>query len=205
MKTLSNRFPRPIRNKIQLIRHKWTDKFLFIHINKTGGTSIAKALNIPPKHDTALEKIEEVGRIEWDKRFTFAVVRNPWDKVVSHYYYRVQTNQTDLGSNQINFKDWVKRVYQEKSRPYYDKPKMFMPQVDWVSDAAGTIIVDHICRFESLEADFREVCDRLEIDYNLPHLKSSKRGNYRDYYDSETTAIVADWYSQDIEKFNYTF
>lgn len=205
MEDLLDRIYRPIRNKAQLFRHKWMDKFVFIHINKTGGTSIAKALNIPPKHNTALEKIEEIGRKEWNDRFTFAVVRNPWDKVVSHYYYRVQTNQTDLGSNQIDFQEWVKRVYLDKSLPYYDKPKMFMPQINWVSDAEGKIIVDHVCRFESLEADFRKVCEHLNIVYALPHLKSSKRGNYRDYYDAETQGIVAEWYSQDIEKFNYSF
>lgn len=205
MKVLPERFYSPIRNRVQLVRHKWVDKFVFIHINKTGGTSIARALSIPPKHNTALEKIEEIGHEEWDNRFTFAVVRNPWDKVVSHYYYRIQTNQTELGTNRIRFKEWVEQVYRDKRLPYYDKPKMFMPQVNWISDTEGKVIIDHVCRFESLESDFREVCDRLGIVYNLPHLKSSRRGHYRDYYDLETQKIIADWFNQDIEKFGYSF
>lgn len=196
---------RPIKNRIQLMRHQWVDKFVFIHINKTGGTSIAKALNIPPKHNTALEKIEEMGRKEWDARFSFAVVRNPWDKVVSHYYYRIQTNQTNLGSKEIDFKEWVKLVFRDKNSLYYDKPKMFMPQTNWVSDTHGELMVDCICRFETLENDFRKVCERLNIQYNLPHLKSSKRGKYCDYYDEESKGIIEEWFSQDIEKFGYRF
>ncbi|MEL7225551.1 MAG: sulfotransferase family 2 domain-containing protein [Cyanobacteria bacterium J06576_12] len=202
---LSNSLPRPLKNRVQLIRHKWLDNFVFVHINKTGGTSVAKALNIPTIHRTALEKIDEIGRDEWNRRFTFAVVRNPWDKVVSHYYYRVQTDQTNLGQQDIEFKDWVKLAYGEKNPAYYNKPKMFMSQVNWISDESGELIVDSVCRFESLSADFQQVCDRLKIPSQLPHLKSSQRGCYQDYYDQPTKAIVEDWFRQDIEQFNYTF
>jgi len=37
------------------------DGFLFIHINKTGGSSIEQALKIPQEHATAAEKIAELG------------------------------------------------------------------------------------------------------------------------------------------------
>ncbi|WP_198011359.1 sulfotransferase family 2 domain-containing protein [Synechococcus sp. PCC 7335] len=187
------------------MRHRWMDKFVFIHINKTGGTSVAKALNIPTIHRTALEKIEEIGREEWNRRFTFAVVRNPWDKVVSHYHYRVQTDQTNLGEGKVDFKTWVTLSYGKKDPAYYNKPKMFMPQTKWVVDQTGEMIVDYICRFESLSSDFEQVCKRLNLDASLPHLKSSKRGSYQDYYDSATKAIVADWFAEDVEQFHYTF
>ena len=205
MNNISNNLPRPLKNRVQLIRHKWFDNFVFIHINKTGGTSIARALNIPTIHRTALEKIDELGRDEWDRRFTFAVVRNPWDKVVSHYYYRVQTDQTNLGQKKIEFKDRVKLTYGEQDPTYYNKPKMFMPQMGWISDESGKMIVDYVCRFESLSSDIQQVCERLNIAFDLPHLKSSKRGRYQDYYDQSTKAIVEDWFAQDIKQFSYTF
>lgn len=205
MKALSNSLPRPLKSRVQLMRHRWIDKFVFIHINKTGGTSVAKALNIPTIHRTAIEKVDEIGREEWDRRFTFAVVRNPWDKVVSHYHYRVQTDQTNLGEGKVDFKTWVTLAYGEKDPAYYNKPKMFMPQTEWVMDQTGEMIVDYICRFESLSSDFGQVCTRLDLDASLPHLKSSKRGNYQGYYDSATKAIVADWFAEDVKQFHYTF
>lgn len=181
------------------------NSFIFIHINKTGGSSIEKALNLPFEHKTALEKIGEIGRQQWDSKFTFSVIRNPWDKVVSHYHYRVQTNQTGLGVNSIGFKEWVKLSYGNKDPLYYDKPKMFMPQFDWLTDDGGRVLVDFICRFENLADDFNVVCRKIGRNPSLPRLKASMRGNYSDYYDTESIEIVARWFSQDIENFGYTF
>ena len=131
-------------------KYRHLDGFVFIHINKTAGTSIKKALWIPFEHKTALEKIEELGRERWDQRLTFTAVRNPWDKVVSHYHYRVKTNQTELGTNTIPFPEWVKRTYGEQDPFYLDQHKMFMPQVDWISDENGEILVDESVHFEYL-------------------------------------------------------
>lgn len=48
---------RKIKQKLHTMKHAHTDKFIFIHINKTGGSSVEKALNIPSEHKTALEII----------------------------------------------------------------------------------------------------------------------------------------------------
>ena len=69
--------------------------FIFIHINKTGGTSIEKALGLEKDHLTASEKKTAIGKQKWKKIYSFAFVRNPWDKVVSHYHHRVKMNITD--------------------------------------------------------------------------------------------------------------
>ena len=187
--------------------HRNLEKFIFIHINKTGGTSITMALNLPNKHKTALEIIDKIGRRNWNNIFTFTVVRNPWDKVVSHYHYRVQTNQTSLGENPISFKEWVQRTYGEQDSLYYDKPKMFMPQVNWISDKSGNIIVNRIMHFENIDEEFTELSKILNInkDVALPHVKSSKRGHYRDYYDENSIQIVQNWFMRDIEEFGYKF
>ncbi len=191
--------------KLHTLRHHYIDKFVFIHINKTGGSSIEKALRIPFEHKTALEKIKEIGRRQWERRYTFTVVRNPWDKVVSHYHYRVQTNQTNLGVKNIEFRDWVRLTYGNKDPFYYDKPKMFMPQYNWITDHDGNILVDFICRFENLSYDFDYVCKKLGKAVSLPHTKASKHSHYSDYYDEETIGIVASWFKKDIQNFGYRF
>lgn len=182
--------------------------FFFIHINKTGGSSIERALKLDLDHKTAQEKIKQVGRKVWDDAFTFSVVRNPWDKVVSHYSYRVQTGQTGMGkNNNIGFNEWVDLAYFQNDSIYYDKPKMFMSQSDWVLDADGTMLVDKICRFESLREDFSNVCSRLSINTELPHVKASKhrRNNYQSYYNRRSIEIIAEKFSRDIELFGYSF
>lgn len=180
-------------------------QYLFIHINKTGGSSIEKALGLPFRHLTAREYIRMYGLDTWNRSFKFTVIRNPWDKVVSHYHYRVMTNQTDLASSPISFNEWVKRAYGERDPQYYDQPKMFMPQVKWLIDHEDQIRLNQIIRFETLDKGFRKLCRTLGVHATLPHLKSSRRGHYREYYDKPTIEIVRDWFAEDIETFNYRF
>ena len=179
--------------------------FVFIHINKTGGSSIEHALGIRHEHLTALEKRADVGECRFEQKFRFTVVRNPWDRVASHYFYRVKTNQTGLGARTIPFTEWVRRAYAERDPVYYDKPRMFMPQLDWLSDASGGLLVDFVGRFERLQADFDAICARLGIEAPLPHERSSGKGDYRSFYDDATAEIVADCFARDIERFRYGF
>ena len=179
---------------------------LFVHINKTAGSSIERALGMPFQHRTALEFIDLVGPERWDRCFTFAFVRNPWERVLSHYRYRVKTNQTGLGTVQISFGEWVRRTYGDQDPRYWDQPRMFMAQSNWLCDATGDVLVDFVGRFERLERDFAEVCRRLGRKTELPHLKpSGPRNHYAAHYDAESRAIVADRFAKDIERFGYCF
>ena len=128
------------------MKHHCFDGFIFIHINKTGGSSVAKALNIPLVHRTAQEKIKRMGSKNWHRKFSFTVVRNPWDKVVSHYHFRLERNRILL-ANPIEFKAWARLAYGQQDSLYRDAPKMFMPQLDWITDKDGNILVDEIIHF----------------------------------------------------------
>lgn len=187
------------------VHTRYLTDFVFVHINKTGGSSIEKALGLPFQHKTARELRDELGRQRWERRFSFAFVRNPWDKVASHYHFRVLTNQTSLGADPIGFNEWVVRAYGENDPRYFDRPKMFMPQVEWVSDERGRIIVDFIGRFERLEEDFRKVSRILEREAALPHLKKSRDGDYRALFTSEAADVVERWFARDIAAFGYSF
>ena len=75
-------------------------KFIFTHINKTGGTSIASILdeyceNTRYKHQFVITKdyhpewlpsagMEEDCLYPLNSYFKFSVLRNPWDKLVSN-------------------------------------------------------------------------------------------------------------------------
>ena len=186
-------------------REKYLRPHVFIHINKTGGSSVEAALKLPFEHKTALEKKAELGPRLWRRKYKFAFVRNPWDKVVSHYHYRVQTDQTGLGDRSLRFDDWVRAAYRDRDPRYYDKPKMFMPQWEWIADREGRSMVDFVGRFESLPEDFAILCGHLRVRAQLPHLKASKRDAYTAYYQPETSNIIGDAFEQDVEHFGYDF
>jgi hypothetical protein len=182
--------------------------FIFIHINKTGGTSIGQAIGLPGKrHLTARQIIDVVGEQAWAQAYKFAFVRNPWDKVVSQYEFRVRTDQNRMGGHRISFRDWIQRTI--GGRPdarYIDRSHLFLPQVEWLTDHAGRVEIQRIGRFEQLARDFAGICQDLGIAPEVPHLnRTAGRTHYRDYYDEETAELVARWYRADIERFGYAF
>jgi len=198
----------------------------------------------------------------FSKAFKFCFVRNPWDRLVSLYFYkhyhRVMSFDSfcQLVHKKIALKDtkWgrlCQHIYDvpfvEYAVSLIDKvpgyssspidrvpgisylplplpklsaqlamPNLGMyhtrgltqanPQLDWISDAEGRIVVDFVGRFENLQGDCQRVCDIIGIECTLPHFNKTKRSrNYREYYSSRTKRIVRETYGRDIEAFGYEF
>ena len=194
-----------VRDALARLKTKYLSDVVFVHINKTGGSSVEAALGLPFQHRTALELHELMGARRWADRLSFTFVRNPWEKVASHYHYRVKTNQTGLGDHPIGFNEWVALAYGERDSRYYDQPRMFMPQMDWITDDTGEVMVDFVGRFERLHDDFEFVCRRIGRSARLPHLKRSHDEDYRRLYSAESIGIVRDRFAIDIEAFGYVF
>ena len=180
--------------------------FVFIHINKTGGTSVDKALGIPAKdHRTVREVQRSIGRDKWTDAYSFAFVRNPYDKVVSHFHYRVRTGRIE-GTGESDFANWVERAYGPDPDLSIRIPeKMFLPQMEWLAGEDGHRAVDFIGRFETLDADFATVADRLGFrGRTLPVLNvTANRRPTRDYFDRRSAAIVTTHFARDFENFGY--
>lgn len=205
--SLKSYLSRLLHIKPSPLRQGQNGPYVFIHINKTAGTSIGNAIGLPVKHhQTALEIIDKIGRDKWDTAYKFTLVRNPWDKVVSHYEYRRKRNKTEVATRNVSFSEWVKKTYGTDKDPFfYNNPKAFQPQVEWLKDDQGKIAIDFIGKFESINDDFNQIKAIIGIDAELPHLNASKRAGYQSYYDDETRQIVAEWFHEDIELFGYSF
>lgn len=197
---------RSARRTLADLESRFLLDWIFIHINKTGGSSIEKALGLPFDHRSAREKIAAIGSDVWERKFSFSFVRNPWDKVVSHYHYRLKTGQAGFREETPGFDDWVRLAYAEKHPLYHDQPLMFAVQMDWIGDAEDRILVDYVGRFENLQGDFDEVCRRIgRSSTSLPHLKPSTHGHYRDYYSAQSRDIIAHHFARDIRHLGYDF
>jgi hypothetical protein len=184
---------------------QWRGHVVFIHINKTGGTSNERALQLRSERICARDKLARMGARRWQRAFKFAFVRNPWDKVVSHYHYRVSTGRSGLQDEHFPFAGWVRLAYRDRDPRYCDVPLMFAPQLEWIVDARGQIMVDFVGRFERLHEDFAAVCRRIGAHAALPHVKPTAHGDYRDFYDAGSRAIIARAFAPDLEQFGYRF
>lgn len=179
-----------------MICHK--HKCIFIHVPKTGGTSIEWALQnkkvpIEQKHKTSNE-ICELHPVAWEQYFKFTVVRNPWDWLVSWYYWRKLVKK-------MSFKEFLLNYNLSKKYDYLPDVINFTNYLT-IDDK---LVMDRTCRFENLQHDFPVVCDELNINATLPHKNKTNHKHYTEYYDDETRTIVAEKYAKDIEYFGYRF
>jgi len=191
---------------------------MMVHIPKTAGTSIRNTLGMYParkarpelgfkQHLTAKEIISIVGKPQWDQAFTFAMVRNPWDRMVSNYHYRKKKIGFVEKGWDIAFSDYVHGAIGQGELPYDPSSKFLMPQVEWLKDEQGEICVDFIGRYESVQSDFKSIkkkARRWAPDL-FTHNQSTRKRDYKDYYDADTKKLVADFYKSDIEFFGYGF
>jgi hypothetical protein len=199
-----------------------TDReLIFVHIQKTGGSSILKALgremHSRHKHRFASEFRDMYGQDQWDRAYKFAFVRNPWDRLVSWWsmvnHYRDAYAQgakfnrffTYILQNGHSFEDFILNC--DADIEDIDGRKcIFRNQLDYVTDSEGRIIVDYIGRFETLAVDFNQLSAKLRLpDDRLEHKNRSDHKPYTAYYTPETRARVEIAYARDIAAFNYEF
>ena len=147
-----------------------------------------------------------LGESRWSELFSFAVVRNPWDRAVSHYFHRIKTNQTGMGVAPPPFRDWLRLTIGEQDPVYFDDPKFFGSQSGWLVDESGRVAVDFVCRMETLDDDFETVCRQIGVATSLPHLnRATSRKPYRDMYDRASKELVSQRFARDIELFGYSY
>ena len=164
-----------------MINHK--DKFIFIHIPKCAGTSIEQSLFGKPyvdwdaerkiwkQHSTAAQ-IREYYCENYNNYYSFTFVRNPWDKLVSDYFWiqrhlKIKDSFKNFLLLRGKFKDPRLKYPPKSRRTRYDH---IIPQCNFLLDDRDEVIVDFIGRFENIQSDFDTICDRINIPRKkLPH------------------------------------
>lgn len=140
-----------------------------------------------------------IDRRVWDTYFKFAFDRNPWDKMVSYFFW----SHRDTAEDQLPaFREHVlaRRMLADRQFPS-----------DWKRYAiGGRVALDFIGRHDRLASDFAEALRRVGIDEppELPRLKSEVRKVTRHYstmYDDQTRARIALAFRREIEHFGFAF
>ena len=193
-----------------------TNKFVFHHFPKTGGTSILSALS---QYSTkfyghnlwnTLLNIDEQGR-DWvtflhegkmhqpireiedlPDYFSFAFVRNPFDLMVSFWF----TSGFELEFDEFVCNQLKKEIV----------PATRWTQHEYLTDNEGNLLVDFVGKFENLVEDFEKIIRRIGVTLMpLPKLNVGRtRGYYKEYYNKHSEELVKEYYKKDLVFFDYT-
>jgi len=193
--------------------------FLFVHVPKTGGNSIQNVLaqysedeihanashqdgverfgvrcSLDPrlrKHASLRDYRDSLGGPRLETLYKFAVVRNPWERLISFYF-----------SPHFGKRAWDRTGF-------LSLLDTVQPLRHYVALEPGRPLgadLDFLLRFEQLEADFAQLCAVLGIAPTpLPRRNASTREHYSRYYDEELRDIVGDRYRDEIEELGYSF
>ena len=177
-----------------------SSKSIFVHIPKTGGSSVEEMFFLQgdkrygqgEKHLKA-RQVKRLHHKYWDDYLKFTIVRNPWDRIYSLWYNLVATNNTSCGL----------RTFVDN---YIESEVMAHSQLDYLQ-IDGEIAAQIVYRFEELQEAFSDIIRRFNLDVEtIPHAKKREgKPSYKEFYDEATKDKVRHIYADDIKTWKYTF
>ena len=216
------------RNRIEAILPGAGLPMVFVHTPKCAGSFVAAAFGRRFRRCITLRKPELRGHLTWQEyktRFeklglsisdfvTFSTIRNPWAWHVSWYTYIRNDVGGKRSGHRIEHELFQKMEFRDYIRTLSDPDLPRSPQgyttrqvSDWFLDEDGNIAVDYVLRAEHLAGDFEAMREKEHILAKLPpkKLNVSNKRDFREFYDSDTEAIIRARHARDIEMFGYDF
>lgn len=187
------------------------EKCMFVHIPKCAGTSVRRSLFGRDGGHRPLETFRTmVPQHLFDQSFKFTFVRNPWDRLVSAFFF---LQKSDLKRNrrfarrQLSaYKDFDSFVRNWLTRESIWSFTHFLPQHHFIC-IDKRLGVDFVGFYENIAEDFAIVARKMNRPTAL--LEENRLGgrakDYRQYYSEETKNLVAQVYAEDIALLGYSF
>lgn len=206
-----------------MISHKY--KCIFLHIPRTGGTSIETAIvgknwwsvNPQTKHLNFISA-KKIYSKYWDEYYKFTFVRNPWSRMLSLTKYSTSKPPHDnIYPVQVDVLNRIKtNLFFDYFSPVEYDPRFFhanqFEEYKPFDQAHYRNIIgdemNFIGKFENLQEHFEIVCDQIKMPCKeLPHVEKYKLdcSHYQDFYDDEQRDLVYNKFKFDIEKYEYEF
>ena len=135
-----------------------------------------------------------VDRTVWDSYFKFCFERNPWDRLVSMYYWRCKREPRPTIGEFLASETAL--ILKQNGHDVYT--------ID------GQVAVDRICRFENLTEEMERIRNELGMPAQLaiPRTKSGFRKDkrsYRDILSEGERAQIADLFREEIDLLGYEY
>lgn len=191
-----------------IISHKY--KYVFIQLNKSASTAIAKELvenydgkPILWKH-ARYEDFMKIATPEEKKYFIFSGVRNPLDRAVSQYYFFKSGLAPKTKSNLEKY-NYIKNAnagFKDYFLKYFSKSI----QEEWKAKNFNKL--DFIYRYENLQSDFSKILKMLKIKQKRPlplFNKTLEKEDYKSCYAKEIQGTAKIIFAKLMKKWGYEF
>lgn len=183
---------------------------IFIHIPKAAGTSVSWTLFDKGSRHVPWFRYYQANPVKYRNYFKFAFVRNPWDRVVSSFFFLKRGGMAPHDKRWAeehladfpDFSSFVKGWVNEENIHTW---MHFQPQYHFICNEQDRVMVDFVGRMENINEDFKYVAQRLGCDKSLVSKNTGNNDHYSHYYNKETRDIVERVYSKDIDIFEYSF
>lgn len=141
-----------------------------------------------------------IGIIKWNEYYKFCFERNPWDRVVSLYYFSMH-RWKERGKPRISISDFI------------DSKELLLLKKWGIYNYTlnGEVMVDRVCLYENLEQELEEVCNKtlgIPEKLILPSAKSGYREDkrhYREILSAEDKEKIAEIFFDEISLFGYEY
>lgn len=191
-------------------------EFIFIHIPKTGGTGIESKLNlgheengfiikdnIAYQHSNYQYYKNLLGEENFNKFLKFSVVRNPYTRIISDYFFIPVNNVAFKGGKSFNeFLLLVKDIVEQDKfldNLYFDH---FKPQHSFICNSDNKLMIDKLFYFEK----FNEIENFLFKNFRITDKQIILKGNYKKdqiILTNEQKKIIYNLYKKDFDIFGY--
>lgn len=180
-------------------------KLIFVHIPKTAGTSLKKALDL--RYDSADHRLPHFfcSKKTWENYTSFCVVRNPIDRFISSYKFHISDEyyirKGSLHKVENNLQKLSPRTYFEK----FKNTVHLQPQHLYLEHKFSKNNIDLIIRFEKLDEGLQKLSKKLNTKIVLDKVNTyDKRSSTNSVIlDEELKFDLVDFYKEDYKQFNY--
>ena len=176
------------------------DLFIFFGNHKVGLTSIIKtaladrAITWKNSKSKYYDLLDSVTKKYVRRAFKFTIVRNPFSRTVSAFFY---LRQVEGFNKHQTFKQFIKNDFRKYGPAIQNH---FHPMYIQAQRS------DFVGKMENIKKDWRHIADKIDCKIKqLPKKNTSKHKRYSSYYDKECVDIVSDIYRKDLEVLGYKF